>query len=205
MKTGNDLVAEQVRYSTCFCYLPSCANKRNFAALQRIAVLLPDSSVGRIDSFLSFYCTCFRGCAASREHLIKDNNGALWIRKARQKTNQMCNIPVLSIPQRILRKYEDNVECIKKGVLLPVISNQRMNAYLKEIADVCGIAKRLTTHVARHTAATVVFLANDVSMENVSKILGHSNIRTTQHYARILDSSIIRDMINVEKNFNRKQ
>ena len=86
----------------------------------------------------------------SREHLIKDNNGALWIRKARQKTNQMCNIPVLSIPQRILRKYEDNVECIKKGVLLPVISNQRMNAYLKEIADVCGIAKRLTTHVARH-------------------------------------------------------
>ena len=141
----------------------------------------------------------------SREHLIKDNNGALWIRKARQKTNQMCNIPVLSIPQRILRKYEDNVECIKKGVLLPVISNQRMNAYLKEIADVCGIAKRLTTHVARHTAATVVFLANDVSMENVSKILGHSNIRMTQHYARILDSSIMRDMINVEKNFNRKQ
>ena len=139
------------------------------------------------------------------EHLIKDNNGALWICKARQKTNQMCNIPVLSIPQRILRKYEDNVECIKKGVLLPVISNQRMNAYLKEIADVCGIAKRLTTHVARHTAATVVFLANDVSMENVSKILGHSNIRTTQHYARILDSSIMRDMINVEKNFNRKQ
>ena len=158
-----------------------------------------------------FIFCCFTALAfvdvqqLSREHLIKDNNGALWIRKARQKTNQMCNIPVLSIPQRILRKYEDNVECIQKGVLLPAISNQRMNAYLKEIADVCGIAKRLTTHVARHTAATVVFLANDVSMENVSKILGHSNIRTTQHYARILDSSIIRDMINVEKNFNRKQ
>lgn len=137
----------------------------------------------------------------SREHLIKDNNGALWIRKARQKTNQMCNIPVLSIPQRILGKYEDNAECIKKGVLLPVISNQRINAYLKEIADLCGIAKRLTTHVARHTAATVVFLANDVSMENVSKILGHSNIRMTQHYAKVLDSSIMREMRNVEKNF----
>ena len=123
-----------------------------------------------------FVFCCFTALAfvdvqqLSREHLIKDNNGALWIRKARQKTNQMCNVPVLSIPQRILRKYEDNAECIKKGVLLPVISNQRMNAYLKEIADVCGIAKRLTTHVARHTAATVVFLANDVSMENVSKI-----------------------------------
>ena len=154
-----------------------------------------------------FVFCCFTALAfvdvqqLSREHLIKDNNGALWIRKARQKTNQMCNIPVLTIPQRILRKYEDNAECIKKGVLLPVISNQRMNAYLKEIADVCGIAKRLTTHVARHTAATVVFLANDVSMENVSKILGHSNIRMTQHYARVLDSSIMRDMVNVERNF----
>ena len=154
-----------------------------------------------------FVFCCFTALAfvdvqqLSREHLIKDNNGALWIRKARQKTNQMCNIPVLSIPQRILGKYEDNAECIKKGVLLPVISNQRMNAYLKEIADLCGITKRLTTHVARHTAATIVFLANDVSMENVSKILGHSNIRMTQHYARVLDSSIMRDMENVEKNF----
>ena len=155
-----------------------------------------------------FVFCCFTALAfvdvqqLSREHLIKDNNGALWIRKARQKTNQMCNIPVLSIPQRILRKYEDNAECIKKGVLLPVISNQRMNAYLKEIADLCGITKRLTTHVARHTAATVVFLANDVSMENVSKILGHSNIRMTQHYAKVLDSSIMREMVNVEKNFS---
>ena len=155
-----------------------------------------------------FVFCCFTALAfvdvqqLSREHLIKDNNGALWIRKARQKTNQMCNIPVLSIPQRILGKYEDNAECIKKGVLLPVISNQRMNAYLKEIADLCGIAKRLTTHVARHTAATVVFLANDVSMENVSKILGHSNIRMTQHYAKVLDSSIMREMRNVEKNFS---
>lgn len=155
-----------------------------------------------------FVFCCFTALAfvdvqqLSREHLIKDNNGALWIHKARQKTNQMCNIPVLSIPQRILRKYEDNAECIKKGVLLPVISNQRMNAYLKEIADLCGITKRLTTHVARHTAATVVFLANDVSMENVSKILGHSNIRMTQHYAKVLDSSIMREMVNVEKNFS---
>ena len=155
-----------------------------------------------------FVFCCFTALAfvdvqqLSREHLIKDNNGTLWIRKPRQKTNQMCNIPVLSIPQRILRKYEDNAECIKKGVLLPVISNQRMNAYLKEIVDLCSITKRLTTHVARHTAATVVFLANDVSMENVSKILGHSNIRMTQHYAKVLDSSIMRDMVNVKKNFS---
>lgn len=108
-----------------------------------------------------FVFCCFTALAfvdvqqLSREHLIKDNSGALWIRKARQKTNQMCNIPVLSIPQRILRKYEDNAECIKKGVLLPVISNQRMNAYLKEIADLCGITKRLTTHVAKHNELSI--------------------------------------------------
>lgn len=133
----------------------------------------------------TFIFCCFTALAfadvqqLSREHLIKDNNGALWIRKARQKANQMCNIPVLSIPQRILRKYEDNIECIKNGVLLPVITNQRTNTYLKEIADLCGITKRLTTHFVRHTAATIVFLGNEVSTENVAKILGHSNIKMT--------------------------
>lgn len=76
---------------------------------------------------------------------------------------------------------------------------------LKEIADICGIQKRLTTHVARHTAATVVFLANEVSMENVAKILGHSNIRMTQHYAKVLDTSILRDMKNVERSFLKRQ
>ena len=179
-----------------------------FLSREELDILMnKEFTIKRLEQVRDVVFCCFTALAfvdvqqLSREHLIKDNNGALWIRKARQKTNQMCNVPVLSIPQRILRKYEDNAECIKKGVLLPVISNQRMNAYLKEIADVCGIAKRLTTHVARHTAATVVFLANDVSMENVSKILGHSNIRMTQHYAKVLDSSIMRDMANVERNF----
>jgi site-specific recombinase XerD len=81
------------------------------------------------------------------------------------------------------------------------MSNQKMNAYLKELADLCGITKKLTTHVARYTAATVVFLANNVSMENVAKILGHSNTKMTQHYAKVLDSSIMRDMENVESCF----
>lgn len=72
---------------------------------------------------------------------------------------------------------------------------------MKEIADLCGIKKKLTTHVARHTAATIVFLANNVSMENVAKILGHSSTKMTQHYAKVLDSSIMRDMSTVEKCF----
>ena len=127
------------------------------------------------------------------------------IRKARQKTKQMCNIPVISPARKLIDKYSHQPDCIAKNVLLPVLSNQKMNAYLKEIADICGIQKRLTTHVARHTAATVVFLANEVSMENVAKILGHSNIRMTQHYAKVLDTSILRDMKNVERSFLKRQ
>lgn len=135
------------------------------------------------------------------DHLMKDNNGALWIRKPRQKTGNMSNIPVLSVTKKLIDKYKDHPECVKKGVLLPVLSNQKLNSYLKEIADLCGIKKKLTTHVARHTAATIVFLANNVSMENVAKILGHSSTKMTQHYAKVLDSSIMRDMSTVEKCF----
>lgn len=132
------------------------------------------------------------------EHIVRDNNGNLWIRKPRQKTKNMCNIPLLDIPQEILRKYADHPACRKKGVLLPVPCNQKMNSYLKEIADICMIRKNLTTHCARHSYATSVCLANGVSLENVAKMLGHSNIKMTQHYARVLDSSILRDMNQVQ-------
>ena len=133
------------------------------------------------------------------EHIVRDNNGNLWIRKPRQKTKNMCNIPLLDIPQEILRKYADHPTCRKKGVLLPVPCNQKMNSYLKEIADICMIRKNLTTHLARHSYATSVCLANGVSLENVAKMLGHSNIKMTQHYARVLNSSILRDMMQVER------
>ncbi|WP_165027205.1 site-specific integrase [Dysgonomonas sp. ZJ279] len=155
-----------------------------------------------------FLFQCFSGLAFSDieqlkpKHLVKDNNGSLWIRKNRQKTNNMCNIPLITVAKALIDKYADHPACIKNGVLFPVPSNQRMNSYLKEIADVCGITKKLSTHVARHTAATIVFLANKVSLENVAKILGHSNVRTTQHYAKVLDSSIMRDIQEVDKQFS---
>ncbi|WP_300798557.1 site-specific integrase [uncultured Alistipes sp.] len=133
------------------------------------------------------------------EHIVRDNNENLWIRKPRQKTKNMCNIPLLDIPLEILRKYADHPTCRKKGVLLPVPCNQKMNSYLKEIADICMIRKNLTTHCARHSYATSVCLANGVSLENVAKMLGHSNIKMTQHYARVLDSSILRDMMQVRR------
>lgn len=156
-----------------------------------------------------FVFCCFTGLAfvdvsqLTAEDLIKDAQGNMWIRKMRQKTKEMCNIPLLSVAKEILEKYKDFASTNAKGLLLPVSSNQKTNAYLKEIADICGIKKKLTTHVARHTAATVVFLANRVSMENVAKILGHANLNMTRHYAKVLDQSILNDMENVEQSFRQ--
>lgn len=154
-----------------------------------------------------FVFCCFTGLAftdvqhLTSKHIICDNN-EYWIRKPREKTDNMCNIPLLDIPLGLIEKYKAYPECECNGKILPVPSNQRMNSYLKEIADVCGIKKKLTTHVARHTCATVILLANEVSMENVAKILGHSNTRTTQHYAKVLDQSILEDMMGVDFKFS---
>lgn len=103
-----------------------------------------------------FIFSCFTGLAFTdvknlkKEHLVQADNGEWWIRKAREKTDNMCDIPLLDIPRLILEKYQSNPICNEKGLLLPVPSNQRMNSYLKEIADVCGIQKNLSTHCARH-------------------------------------------------------
>jgi len=91
---------------------------------------------------------------------------------------------------------------VNDGVLLPVLSNQKMNSYLKEIADVCGIEKELTYHIARHTFATTVTLNNGVSIESVSKMLDHRNIKTTQHYAKILDQKVSNDMQALSSKFS---
>ena len=122
------------------------------------AVLSKSFVIRRLEcvSDVFIFC-CFSGLAFSDveqlrpEHIVTDNDGKKWIRKARQKTGQMANIPLLDIPLSIIRKYSNDPECVRKGVLLPVLTNQKMNAYLKEIADVCGITKNLTTHAARHS------------------------------------------------------
>lgn len=133
------------------------------------------------------------------EHVSEDSNGNLWIVKPREKTDNLCNIPLLSIPKQILEKYKDNPYCMDKGTLLPVPCNQKKNSYLKEIADLCGIKKNLTTHTAQHSFASVIALANNVSLPNVAKMLGHSSTRMTQHYAKVLDQTILRDMQYVER------
>ncbi len=156
----------------------------------------------------AFLFQCYSGLAfidlseLKAEHIVEDNQGNLWIRKARQKTNVMCNVPLLDIPIQILEKYKEHPLCKKSGKLLPVLSNQKMNSYLKELADVCGIKKKLTTHTGRYTFSTVVTLANNVSLENVAKMLGHTSTRMTQRYAKVLDQSILRDMQNVRESMS---
>jgi integrase len=147
-----------------------------------------------------FLFSCFTGLAyidvknLTKSHISIGIDGEKWIFTHRQKTESASKIPILPITQMIIDKYKNHPECINKDKLLPILTNQKMNAYLKEIADICEIEKDLTFHIARHTFATTVTLTNGVPIESVSKMLGHKNLRTTQHYAKVLDRKVSEDM-----------
>ena len=144
-----------------------------------------------------FLFCCYTGLSyidvktLTTDNLVRKNDGKLWIVTKRTKTEVPVNVPLLEIPLRLIKKYEP----LRKGNLVfPVYSNQKSNDYLKEIAALCGINKDVTFHVARHTFATTVTLENGVPVESVSKMLGHTNIQTTQIYARITERKINQDM-----------
>ncbi|MBD5227834.1 MAG: site-specific integrase [Bacteroidales bacterium] len=138
------------------------------------------------------------------EHVSVDDDGNYWIHKARQKTKNVCSIPYLESARAIAEKYKGHPLCEKRGVLLPVISNQRMNSYLGEIAGICGINKPLTMHIARHSFACLA-LANGVSMEIIARMLGHSDIRTTKIYAKVIDKSIAEQMSGLASKFGSQK
>lgn len=150
-----------------------------------------------------FVFACFTGLAyidlanLSVDNIQKMFDGRLWIVTHRQKTNTKVTVPLLPPAIKILKKYEGKY---LDGQLLPIITNQKLNCYLKEIADICGIEKNLTFHLARHTFATTMTLGKGVPIESVSKMLGHTNIQTTQIYARITNEKISHDMENLAKN-----
>ncbi|MBN8653929.1 MAG: site-specific integrase [Cytophagales bacterium] len=150
-----------------------------------------------------FLFSCYTGLAYAdvkklkRTEITTGMDGEQWIFTHRKKTEAPSRIPLLPAALRILQKYENNLLCLNKGVLLPMSSNQKVNAYLKEIADVCGITKKMTFHIARHTFATTVTLTNGVPIETVGKMLGHRNLKTTQHYAKILDKKVSDDMLTL--------
>lgn len=147
-----------------------------------------------------FLFCCHTGLAFADVKKLKSSeigvgiDGSKWIFTNRQKTDTISRIPLLPTALEIIDRYQDHPSCLNSEKVLPVLSNQKYNEYLKEIANICGISKKMTTHTARHTFATTVTLSNGVPMESVSKMLGHKNLKTTQHYARVLDRKISDDM-----------
>lgn len=161
------------------------------------AIINKEMPVKRLDVVRDiFIFSSFTGLAYIDVRNLRTSNirtsfdGNLWIMGKRVKTDVGYRVPLLDIPKMIIDKYKDS---LPEGDVLPIISNQKMNAYLKEIGDLCGIDKTLTFHVARHSYATLT-LSKGVSIESVSKMLGHTNIKTTQIYARITDNKISDDM-----------
>ena len=148
-----------------------------------------------------FVFACFTGLAhcdvagLTKENIITDEDGQVWLKTHRQKTSEVVDIPLLEIPQLIIKKYQGMKEL--NGKLLPTLTNSCSNLYLKEVAVRCGINKTLTFHMARHTFATTVTLSNGVPIESVAKMLGHRNIRTTQIYAKVIKDKLAEDMNNL--------
>ena len=153
-----------------------------------------------------FVFCCLTGLAFAdvkelkREHLTTDEQGKMWIRKPREKTAVMSTIPLLKQPKAILQKYAFDLHCMESGKLLPVPSNQKMNAYMSEIATICGLNKKLTTHCARHTFACLA-VEYGMPIDVLAKILGHSNTNMTRHYAKFSEQLIGREMQKIGQIF----
>ena len=146
-----------------------------------------------------FVFSCYTGLSyidvdkLREHHIVKGSDGLLWIKTKRKKTNSRCDIPLLKRAERIINKYNGKYT----DRIFKKLTNQRVNTYLKEIAALCSIDKRVTFHLARHTFATTVTLNNNIPIETVSKMLGHSRINTTQIYAKILEKKVGEDMLKI--------
>jgi integrase/recombinase XerD len=155
-----------------------------------------------------FVFSCYTGLAYIDAYNLTPHNiglgidGEYWITTSRVKSDQPVRIPLLPKAMEIVERYKHDPIVIASGKLLPSLSNQRLNSYLKEIADSCNIEKPLTFHIARHTFATTVTLANGVPIETVSKLLGHTSIKTTQIYAKVIEKKVSEDMSMLKAKLN---
>lgn len=137
-----------------------------------------------------FVFCCYTGLSyadvkkLTRNQITVGIDGGQWVFIHRKKNDNSSRIPLLQPALEIIAKYKDHPKCVNGDIVLPVLSNQKMNSYLKEIADACDISQNLTFHLSRHTFATTVTLTNGVLIESVSKMLGHVDIKTTQHYVK---------------------
>jgi len=166
--------------------------------------------IDRLDEVKNvFLFCCYTGYSfadverISKNDLARGIDGDYWIFTERKKTGVTSNVPLLPRALEIIQLYSDNKYCINTDKLLPVKSNQKMNAYLKEVAILCKVNKNLTMHMARHTFATTVTLSNGVPIETVSKMLGHTKITTTQIYAQVLENKVSNDMNDLKDKLSR--
>lgn len=152
-----------------------------------------------------FVFGCYTGLAyidvfnLTPANLVEKTKNSIWIATNRQKTNTAVRLPLLPKALAIIEKYKGHPVALAEGKLLPTLSNQKLNSYLKEIADICEISKPLTFHIARHTFATTITLTNGVPIETVSKLLGHTKLSTTQIYAKVIESKLDEDMERLSK------
>ncbi|WP_430905713.1 site-specific integrase [Maribacter sp. 2-571] len=135
----------------------------------------------------------------NKHSIVTGIDGNLWLMANRNKTGTPFKIPILPVAEKLIHKYQNHHRTHFNGKLLPSISNQKLNSYLKEVADLCDIEKNLTFHMARHTFATTVTLTNGVPIETVSKLLGHTKLATTQIYARVIERKLSADMMVLKK------
>ena len=180
---------------------------REFLSTEELArIVKKPFSVRRLNEVRDiFVFSCYTGYAhagvlkLTPDHILTGINGKKRIMTQRIKTETRSNVPLLPPALAILAKYAKDPECLANSRLLPVKGNQKMNAYLKEVADMCGITKPLTFHIARHTFATTVTLTNGVPIETVSSMLGHKNLRTTQIYTKVLEHEVGEDVDRLEE------
>jgi site-specific recombinase XerD len=158
-----------------------------------------------------FLFSCYTGFAyvdvanLTTDHIKTGIDGGKWLIKCRQKTGISERVPIFPPALRIINKYQDYAKINSSTKLLPTPSNQKVNAYLKELADICGITTQITFHIARHTFASTVTLENGVPIDSVSKMLGHRSIKTTQIYAKVSDKKISEDTEILFRKFRDKK
>lgn len=171
-------------------------NKEELLKLQNLKLSMPRLDIVR-DLFVF---SCYSGLAyidvanLTMNNIRKGVDGNLWIITQRKKTKVPSNVPLLPKAIQLIDKYKLFPAKKTENHILPHLSNQKLNAYLKELADLASITKNLTFHIARHTFATTITLANGVPIESISSMLGHKNIRTTQIYSKVISEKVGKDM-----------
>lgn len=158
-----------------------------------------------------FIFSCYTGIAygdimlLTKQNVVHAMDGYQWIMTKRQKNGNSVKIPLLPKALSLIETYKTHPKVIRNGTLFPTISNQKLNSYLKEVANLCAINKKVTFHMARHTFATTVTLSNGVPIETVSKILGHTKIATTQIYAKVIERKVSDDMFMLREKLGQNK